>query len=108
MSNGAPQQRQAADDQNRAHRDIARWTRWVAFFTFVLAAATIVSSYFIWGQWNAAEEAQTDTRQQLRAYVTFVGGVQILNEDPSGKTVNYFFRPRFHNWGATRTGRFGG
>jgi hypothetical protein len=91
---------------------ISRNGRWVAAFTFVLAAATIilavatiVSTYFILGQWKAAVDAQADSREQLRAYVTFSGGVQITN-DKEGKSINYIFAPQFRNWGATRTSKF--
>ena len=93
-------------DQNSAHRDIAKWTKWVAAFTFILAIATGISSYLIYGQWSAALEAQNETRQQLKAYVTFTGGSQIISNDPGGKTINYLFQPQFHNWGGTRTGHF--
>jgi hypothetical protein len=91
-------------DQNSARRDMATWT--IAAFTIILAFATIITSYFIYGQWTAAVEAQNETRQQLKAYVTFEGGSQITGNDPSGKTINYLFQPRFHNWGATRTSHF--
>jgi hypothetical protein len=91
-------------DQNRAGRDMATWA--MAAFTFILAIATIISSYFIYGQWSASVEAQNETRQQLKAYVTFEGGSSVIGNDPAGKTINYLFRPQFHNWGSTRTGHF--
>jgi len=77
-------------------------------FTVILALATIISSYFIYGQWSAAVEAQNETRQQLKAYVTFEGASQLIGNDPAGKTINYLFRPQFHNWGSTRTSHFVG
>ncbi len=93
------------DTEGDPHKTIARWTGAVAFFTFVLACATIASSYYISGQLSAMTNAQNDAREQLRAYVTYEGGSQIIN-DKAGETINYIFAPIFHNWGGTRTSKF--
>jgi len=44
-----PQPILAMPDHTAAHQQIAKWTKWVAAFTAVLAAATIISTYFIMG-----------------------------------------------------------
>lgn len=93
------------DAGGNPHWTMAWWTGAVAFFTFVLACATIASSYFISGQLSAMTNAENDAREQLRAYVTVENGIQIAN-DKEGQTINYIFAPIFHNYGATRTSKF--
>lgn len=108
MSHRNPQQRDPANDQNSAHRDIAKWTRWVATFTLVLAAATIISTYFIYEQYSIANQAQVDFREQSRAVITSVGGVIATEKTPESKIVRFLFSPKFHNFGGTRTSTFKG
>jgi hypothetical protein len=51
---------------------------------------------------------RNDSREQLRAYVTYEGGSQIISESKEGITFNYIFAARFHNWGTTRTSKYSG
>jgi hypothetical protein len=70
----------------------------LALSTFVLACATIFSSWFIYGQWSAAVDAQKDTRTQLQAFVTYTGTTQIIGNNQVGKTLSYYFVSRFQNF----------
>jgi hypothetical protein len=91
---------------NEFERRLVRWTGAVALFTFMLFAANIVSNFFIYQQWRVANDAQTDTRAQLRAVVTLQGiNANILN-DKDGKLLAYAFQPVFVNSGGTRTAVF--
>lgn len=109
MANKSPRhiEPKAGEESSKAHRDIARWTGVVAIFTVVLAFATLISTYFIYGQWKAAVDAQADSREQSRAFVAFAGGTQVIN-DKDSVTINYVFLMKFHNWGATRASKFAG
>jgi hypothetical protein len=90
-------------------RQMVGWTRALSVATIIIAIATASSGFFILKQWQSVTDAQNDAREQLRAYVTFDGGSQIVNDDardPQRKTINYIFASNFHNWGATRTSKF--
>jgi hypothetical protein len=90
-------------------RQMVGWTRALTIATIVIAIATAFSGFLILKQWQSVTDAQNDAREQLRAYVTFDGGSQIVNDDardPQRKTINYIFVSNFHNWGATRTSKF--
>jgi hypothetical protein len=85
------------------------WTRALSVAIIIIAIATTFSGFFILEQWQSVTDAQNDAREQLRAYVTFDGGSQIVNDDardPQRKTINYIFGSNFRNWGATRTSKF--
>jgi len=108
MVNGTTSPQEA--DPNKAHRDIARWTLAVAVFTFLLFVVSGVSDYFIWQQYVVANEAQRDTREQLRAVVNPVGGEAIYSTSPTPdhKILAITFIANFRNNGGTRTAWFHG
>jgi hypothetical protein len=62
-----------AEDLNK---QMVRWTRALSIATIVIAVATAFSGFFILKQWQSVTDAQSDSREQLRAYVTFDRGTQ--------------------------------
>jgi hypothetical protein len=107
MLGGKPDTSTPTDETYNPHRDIARWTRAVAWFTFALVVVSTVADFFIYAQYRVANDAQIDTRDQLRAVVTLSGATQVLSEKQGqGKALEYFFVLHFHNFGATRTNGF--
>ena len=102
MPNGA----EDPNDPNQAHRDIAKWTKAVAWFTGALFVATIASSIFIGAQWRATVEAQDDARAQLRASVIFDHVAFGQGNPKDGKPTLYGFFVTFGNVGGTRTNSF--
>jgi hypothetical protein len=92
--------------ESNPHREMVRWTRAVALFTFLLFVANAVSNFFIYEQWKVASDAQTDTREQLRAVVTLSQGNQFVSTDKDGKPTFYSIAPVFQNTGGTRTAKF--
>ena len=99
-------QREQPPADSRLDQEMVRWTRAVAIFTFFLVATSVVSDWFIFQQWSVANKAQTDTREQLRAVVTY----QLMNEfvinDKDGKPLAYAVQPQYVNSGGTRTATF--
>lgn len=85
---------------------IDRFTGWLVLWTAFLFAANVVTNVFIWQQWKVANASQVDTREQLRAVVTY----QLMNEfvvnDKDGKPIAYAFQAQFYNSGGTRTAFF--
>src|SRR5277367_6681066 len=94
---------QGENPQSKLDREMVRWTRAVAIFTFFLVATSAVSDWFIYQQLKVANDAQIDTREQLRAVVSFVGFAPLGINDKDGKISNYLFRAQFQNSGGTRT-----
>ena len=91
---------------SRFEQDLVKWTKSVAQFTGLLFLANAIGLFFIYEQWKVASDAQTDTRQQLRALVTYQGmGENIIN-DPNGKPIGFVFQPTYFNSGGTRTAIF--
>src|SRR6266849_11073847 len=91
---------------DQTHRDLVKWTRAVAGFTFLLFLANAVSNFFIYQQWVVANRAQIDTREQLRAVVVFPGAQVVPVNDKDGKPAAYGFIAQFQNVGGTRTAKF--
>ena len=106
MSDNNPDEQQGGSQAYDPHRVIAKWTRAVAIFTFFLVAASAASDYFIYQQYRVANDAQTDTREQLRAVITFSGGEILIVKDQNKKPLYYLFLAKFQNFGATRTDTF--
>ena len=94
-----PAPNQAQHSSADFEKKMIQWTRSLSIATIILAIATLGSNFFIWKQWRAAVDVQNDSREQLRAYVTYEGGSQIINDTKEGHTFNYIFAARFHNWG---------
>src|SRR5271165_6786914 len=70
---------------------VARFTRLLAWFTFLLVVTSAVTNYFIYKQWQASLDAQRDTREQLKAVVA-QGGVNVLPANvKDGKPTAYAF-----------------
>ena len=85
---------------------VARFTGLLALFTALLVIASVVTSIFIWEQWQASLDAQRDIREQLRAVVT-QGGVTVVPANvKDGKPAAYAFFFNFQNVGGTRTKTF--
>jgi hypothetical protein len=96
----------AEKDRQQVDREMANWTRWVAFFTGCLFFASLVSDLFIYLQYYAATNAQADNREQLRAFITN-STTQIAapdNIDDPDQVVSV--TPTFQNFGGTRTSHF--
>lgn len=85
--------------ETQIRRDLVKWTRAVAGFTGLLFLANVVANFFIYEQWRVANEAQVDTRSQLRAFVRFTGGAIIITNDKDGNPTFYGFVPTFQNFG---------
>jgi hypothetical protein len=85
---------------------MVQWTRAVAIFTFFLVLASAVSDWFIYRQYKVANDAQFDTREQLRAVVTFQLMNEFIQADKDGKILSYAFQPQFFNSGGTRAAKF--
>jgi hypothetical protein len=86
-----------AEDFNK---QMVRWTRALSIATIVIAVTTAFSGFFILKQWQSVTDAQSESREQLRAYVTFDGGTQIFNDDArylQRKTINYIFDWNFYD-----------
>jgi hypothetical protein len=104
------------------YKKMVGWTKVVGVFTACLFVVSAFSDYFIWQQGNNTTIAQNDMREQSRAYVTFLGIIQLVNpQSPqsiqasqppqppqSGQTINYVFQSIFHNYGTTRTSKYSG
>jgi hypothetical protein len=100
-------------DASRVDLDLVKWTKSVARFTGLLVLATgllflanLIASVFIYLQYKVANDTQTDTREQLRAVVTYVGANVIVTNDKDNKPAFYSIFANFHNFGGTRTARF--
>jgi hypothetical protein len=110
MLDGPPGHPSTGAQQNEAptqvERDMVRWTRAVAWFTGLLFLANVVSNFFIFQQWKVANDAQVDTREQLRAVVTLRNMQEVLVNGKDGKIIAYAFTPVFFNSGGTRTSQF--
>lgn len=85
---------------------IDRFTGWLVLWTALLFAANLAALFFIGQQWKVSSDAQTDTRQQLRAVVTLQGVNEQTAADKDGKISYYAFSPILQNTGGTRTARF--
>jgi hypothetical protein len=81
--------------ETQIRRDLVKWTRAVAGFTGLLFLANVVANFFIYQQWRVANEAQVDTRSQLRAFVKFTGGSIIITNDKYGNPTFYIGLNRF-------------
>lgn len=112
MPNGVEAQPGPGDQPPHApsqlDRDMVKWTRAVAWFTGLLFVANAVGLFFIWQQWRVANASQVDTREQLRAVVTYEGATFVALPDKDGKVVAWDAIANFHNFGATRTASFQG
>jgi hypothetical protein len=87
-------------------KKMVRWTRIVGVFTGLLFLTSGIADGFIYWQASIANSAQVDTRDQLRAVVTAVGGNIYIDLGPDGKAFEYRYALNFHNYGATRTNTF--
>lgn len=93
-----------------SQRDIARWTRAVAIFTLALVLVSAAADLFIYQQYRVANEAQKDTREQLRAVISQRGGsvVVLHGPAPENRILGMIFVAHFYNTGGTRTAWFKG
>ncbi len=82
---------------------MVRWTKVVGIFTALLFATSAIANVFIWLQWRVAANAQIDTREQLRAELSFQGISEITIPSTDGSGFNYAFVSVFNNVGGTRT-----
>jgi hypothetical protein len=104
--NQAQPRQNAPTAPNPIERDMVKWTRAVAVFTFFLVIVSAVSDFFIFQQWKVASDAQSDTRIQLKAVVVANNAVQTVIKDTQGKPTLYIVLMNFQNVGSTRTERF--
>jgi hypothetical protein len=97
---------QHEDDPKYLDRQMVRWTRVVGRFTALLFFANALGLFFIYQQWKVANDAQVDTREQLRAVVQFTGGNLLITTDKDQKPTFQTFVGNFQNYGGTRTAKF--
>jgi hypothetical protein len=90
---------------DKLDRDMVRWTRWVAVFTFLLVVVSGISDYFIWRQQTQATQAQEEAREQTRAFVGEPLFVPVAANDADGKPITAI-ELVFQNIGGTRTAWF--
>jgi len=96
---------QFGDANSDLDRDMVRWTRAVAAFTFLLFVTSAVSDWFIYQEWEGAGIREERNVEQLRAVVVVESTVLSPAHDLKGnKTVG--FTTTFRNIGGTRTARF--
>src|ERR1051325_2998587 len=93
------------DPQTNPHQAVARWTLAVAVFTFFLVVVSGVADWFIYQQYRVANDAQRDTREQLRAVVTY-SGLDIGIVKATDNKIHYNVGAIFRNTGGTRTNNF--
>jgi len=85
---------------------LVTWTKTLAICTGLLFLASVVSSYFVWGQYRALNDQLQDTREQLRASVLLQNINEIISVGKEGKVQAYLLSPVFYNSGGTRTAHF--
>ncbi len=94
-------------DHSKNETLMAKWTRNVGIFTFLLVIVTGISDFVIYQQWRLSNSQMIDTREQLRAFVSGPNFAEVVAKKADGK-LRYGFVAQFQNSGGTRTAKFNG